>query len=71
MFTGKKNAYISKTVLDRAILRNFLNHRVSLHSSIPPKKFCLAENGGCFEFSNFWQKLQNTKKCLYLKNRAR
>ena len=28
-----KNAYISKTVLDRAILANFLNHRVSLQSS--------------------------------------
>ena len=30
-----KNAYISKTGLDRVISMKFLNHRVSLHSSYP------------------------------------
>ena len=30
-----KNAYISKTVLDRAISTKFLTHRVSLRSSYP------------------------------------
>ena len=30
-----KNAYISKTVLDRAISTKFLTHRVSLQSSYP------------------------------------
>ena len=37
----RKNAYISKTVLDRAISTKFLTHRVSLQSSYPnfEKKF--------------------------------
>ena len=67
-----KNAYISKTVLDRAISTKFLTHRVSLQSSYPnfEKKFYLAKNGGHFEFSNFSQKLQNIK-CLYFENPAR
>ena len=30
-----KNAYISKTVLDRAISMKFLTHRLSLQSSYP------------------------------------
>ena len=50
-----KNAYISKTLLDRAISMKFFTHRVSLQSSHAnfPKKICLAKNGGHFEFSNF------------------
>ena len=32
-FAKHKNAYISKTVLDRAISTKFLTHRVSLQSS--------------------------------------
>ena len=50
-----KNAYISKTVLDRAISTKFLTHRVSLQSSHAnfQKKICLTKNGGHFEFSNF------------------
>ena len=63
----RKNAYISKTVLDRAISTKFLTHRVSLQSSYPnfEKKFCLAKNGGHFEFSNFSQKLPNTKMLIF------
>ena len=50
-----KNAYMLKTVLDRAISTKFLTHRVSLQSGHPnfQKKFCLA-------ILNFSQKLQNT-----------
>ena len=61
-----KNAYISKTVLDRAISTKFLTRRVSLQSSYPnfEKNFCLAKNGGHFEFSNFSQKLQNIKMLI-------
>ena len=58
-----KNAYISKTVLDRAISTKFLTHRVSLPSSHAnlKKKICLAKNGGHFEFSNFWPKIPKHK----------
>ena len=58
-----KNAYISKTVLDRAISTKFLTHRVSLESSHSnfQKKFCLAKNGGHFEFSNFCTKIAKQK----------
>ena len=61
-----KNAYISKTVLDRAISKKFLTHRVSLQSSYPnfEKNFCLAKNGGHFEFSNFSQKLKKIKMVI-------
>ena len=61
-----KNAYISKTVLDRAILMKFLTHRVSLQSGHRnfQKKNCLTQNCGHFEFSNFSQKLQNTKMLI-------
>ena len=47
-----KNAYISKTVLDRVISTKFLTHRVSLQSSHAylKKKNCLAKNGSHFEF---------------------
>ena len=65
----RKNAYISKTVLDRAILTKFLTHRVFLQSSHAnfQKKFCLAKNGGHFEFL---RKNCKTQKCLYFENRA-
>ena len=33
IFRKNKNAYISKTLLDRAISTKFLTHRVSLQSS--------------------------------------
>ena len=58
-----KNAYISKTVLDRAISTKFLTHRVSLQSSHATfqKNFCLAKNGGHFEFSNFCTKIAKHK----------
>ena len=48
-----KNAYISKTVLDRAISTEFLTNRVSLRSSYPnfQKIFVSPKNGGHFEFS--------------------
>ena len=62
-----KNAYISKTVLDRAIsMGKFLTRRISLRSTFPnfQKIFCLAKNGGHFEFSKFSQKLQNTKMLI-------
>ena len=32
-----KNAYISKTLLDRAISTKFLTHRVSLHANFQKK----------------------------------
>ena len=54
-----KNAYISKTVLDRVILTKFL----SGHPNFSKKK-SVAHNGGHFEFSNFSQKLQNTKMLI-------
>ena len=50
-----KNAYISKTVLDRAISTKFLTRREF------SKKFCLAKNGGHFEFSNFCAKIAKHK----------
>ena len=46
-----KNAYISKTMLDRAISMKFLTPRVSLQISHANfQKNCLAKNGGHFEF---------------------
>ena len=54
-----KNASILKTVLDRVILTKFL----SGHPNFSKKK-SVAHNGGHFEFSNFSQKLQNTKMLI-------
>ena len=63
-----KNAYISKTVLDRAISTKFLTHRVSLQSSHANfQKFCLAKNGGHFEFSNFCAKIAKHKNAYISK----
>ena len=58
-----KNAYISKTVLDRAISTKLLNHRVSLQSShanfqnifVSPKVAAIL---------NFLQNLQNKKMVI-------
>ena len=50
-----KNAYISKTLLDRAISTKFLTHRVSLQSSH-------AKNGGHFEFLRQNCKTQKCEK---------
>ena len=61
-----KNAYIWKTVLDRAISTKFLAHRVSLKISHPnfQKNFVSREMASILNFSQ-------TQKCLYLENRAR
>ena len=59
-----KNAYISKTLLDRVISTKFLTHRVSLQSR---HKFCLAKNGGHFEFSNFCAKIAKHKNAYISK----
>ena len=59
-----KNAYISKTVLDRAISTKFFTHRVSLpssHANFQKKKFLLA---AILNFRIFAQKLQNTKMLI-------
>ena len=67
-----KNAYISKTVLDRAISTKFLTQRVSLQSSYPnfEKKFVSPKMAAILNFRNF-RKNCKTQKCLYLENRAR
>ena len=60
-----KNAYISKTVLDRAISTKFLNHRVSLqtsHANFQKKKL------SCQKWRPFWifeflRKNCKTQKC--------
>ena len=64
-----KNAYISKTVLDRAISMKFLTHRVSLRSSYPifKKKFILPKMAAILNFRIFAQKLQNTKMLIFRK----
>ena len=61
-----KNAYISKTLLDRAISTKFLTRRVSLRSSFPnfQKNFVSPKMAAIFEFLKFSQKLQNTKMLI-------
>ena len=61
-----KNAYISKTVLDRAISTKFLTHRVSLQSSHAnfQKNFILPKMAAILNFRIFAQKLQNTKMLI-------
>ena len=58
-----KNAYISKTVLDRAISTKFLTLRVSLQSSYPnfEKNFVSPKMATILNFS---QKLQNIKMLI-------
>ena len=67
-----KNAYISKTVLDRAISTKFLTQRVSLQSSYPnfEKNFVSPKMAAILNFRIF-RKNCKTQKCLYLENRAR
>ena len=65
-----KNAYISKTVLDRAISTKFLTHRVSLQSSHANfqifnfQNFVLPKMAAILNFRIFTQKLQNTKMLI-------
>ena len=58
-----KNAYISKSLLDRAILTKFLTPRVCLHSSHPifEKKFVSPKRVAILNIRIFLQKLQSTK----------
>ena len=67
-----KNAYISKTVQDRAISTKFLTHRVSLQSTHAnfQKNFVSPTMAAILNFRNFRQNCK-TQKCLYLENRAR
>ena len=53
-----KNAYISKTVLDRAISTKFLTHRVSLQSSHAnfQKNFILPKMAAILNFQIFAQR---------------
>ena len=62
----RKNAYISKTVLDRAISTKFLTHRVSLESSHAnfQKNFISPKMAAILNFRIFAQKLQNTKMLI-------
>ena len=64
-----KNAYISKTVLDRAISTKFLTHRVTLQSSHAnfQKNFVLPKMAAILNFRIFAQKLQNTKMLIFRK----
>ena len=64
-----KNAYISKTVLDRAISTKFLTHWVSLQSSHAnfQKNFILPKMAAILNFRIFAQKLQNTKMLIFRK----
>ena len=64
-----KNAYISKTVLDRAISTKFLTRRVSVQSSHAnfQKNFLLPKMAAILNFRIFAQKLQNTKMLIFRK----
>ena len=58
-----KNAYISKTVLDRAISTKFLTHRVSLQSSHAnfQKNFILPKMAAILNFRIFAEKIAKHK----------
>ena len=62
-----KNAYISKTVLHRAISTKFLTRRVSMQSSYPifKKNFVLPKMAAILNFRIFAQKLQNSKMLIF------
>ena len=65
-----KNAYISKTVLDRVISTKFLTHRVSLqssHANFQKLNFVLPKMAAILNFRIFAQKLQNTKMLIFRK----
>ena len=66
-----KNAYILKTMLDRAIL-TILNRRVSLESSHAnfQKKFVSPKMAAILNFRIFGKNCK-IQKCLYLENHAR
>ena len=61
-----KNAYISKTVLHRAISMKFLIYRVRLENSHAnfQKNFVLPKMEAILNFRIFGQKLQNTKMLI-------
>ena len=64
-----KNAYISKTLLDRAISTKFLTQRVSLqssHANFQTKNFS-QKMAAILNFRIFAQKLQNTKLLIFRK----
>ena len=67
-----KNAYISKTVLDREISTKYLTHRVSLQSGHHnfQKNFISPKMAAILNFRIF-PEIAKHKKCLYLENRAR
>ena len=60
------NAYISKTVLDRAISAKFLTHRIFLQSSHAnfQKKIILPKMAAILNFRIFAHELQNTKMLI-------
>ena len=63
-----KNAYISKTVLDRAISTKFLTHRVSLQSSMPIfKKFLSRQKWRPFWIFKFFAKITKHKNAYISK----
>ena len=61
-----KNAYISKTVIDRAISTKFLTHRVYLQSSHAnfQKNFVSPKMAAILNFRIFRKKLQNIKMLI-------
>ena len=66
--TKHKNAYISKTVLDRAISTKFLTHRVSLQSSYPIlKKFLSRQKWRPFWIFEFFAKIAKHKNAYISK----
>ena len=67
-----KNAYILKTILDRAISTTFMTHRVSLGSSHPnfQKVFVSTNTVAILNFRIF-RKNCISQKCFYLENRAK
>ena len=68
-----KNAYISKTVYDRAILMIFLIHRVSLliNKHFFQKKFISPKLAAILNFLIFRKNCKKKQKCLYLENCVR
>ena len=62
-----KNAYISKTVLDRAISTKFLTHRLQSSHANFQKNFILPKMAAILNLRIFAQKLQNTKMLIFRK----
>ena len=67
-----KNAYMSKTMLGRAISTKFLTHRVYLQCSCPnfQKNFVSPKMVAILNYRIFHKNCK-AQKCLYLENRAR